>query len=246
MGAVPERPPAPVRLSPSTWRRARSAARSSTSPAARLGDGQVDGVLLARAADRRRWPAEACCGRCGATVRRMLGVARDRWRWPAACCGRTRSPTTTSRSRRARALAELQHIGKLRGGQGPDFINEYEVYADRHFLREGAPVEPAEYRNVTLPLQRRRRSDQERLGRPRLLPALDARTVPLDRHAPLAGGKPPAVDLPPRLSRGLLPAVAPPGHPVNTHPANMSRWANRAHCPTAARPEAGPTSRCAR
>ncbi len=50
-------------------------------------------------------------------------------------------------------LAELQHIGKLLAGNGPTFVNEYEVYADRHFLREGAPVEPAEYRNVTLPLR---------------------------------------------------------------------------------------------
>jgi len=50
-------------------------------------------------------------------------------------------------------LAELQHIGTLLAGNGPTFVNEYEVYADRHFLREGAPVEPAEYRDVTLPLR---------------------------------------------------------------------------------------------
>jgi hypothetical protein len=50
-------------------------------------------------------------------------------------------------------LVELQHIGKLVNGKGPTFINEYEVYADRHFLREGAPVGPAEYRPVTLPLR---------------------------------------------------------------------------------------------
>lgn len=50
-------------------------------------------------------------------------------------------------------LAELQHIGGLVAGKGPTFVNEYEVYADRHFLREGAPVEPAEYRSVTLPLR---------------------------------------------------------------------------------------------
>jgi hypothetical protein len=50
-------------------------------------------------------------------------------------------------------LAELQHIGELVAGKGPTFINEYEVYADRHFLREGAPVEPAEYRSVRLELR---------------------------------------------------------------------------------------------
>jgi hypothetical protein len=50
-------------------------------------------------------------------------------------------------------LRELQHIGKLVAGKGPTFMNMYEVYADRHFLREGAPVEPAEYRTVTLPLR---------------------------------------------------------------------------------------------
>jgi hypothetical protein len=49
-------------------------------------------------------------------------------------------------------LAELAHIGGLVGGKGPTFINEYEVYADRDFLHEGSPVEPAEYRPVTLPL----------------------------------------------------------------------------------------------
>ncbi len=50
-------------------------------------------------------------------------------------------------------LAELQHIGGLVAGKGPTLIDDYEVYADRHFLRSGAPVEPAEYRSVTLPLR---------------------------------------------------------------------------------------------
>jgi hypothetical protein len=50
-------------------------------------------------------------------------------------------------------LAELQHIGGLVAGRGPTLIDDYEVYADRHFLRSGAPVEPAEYRSVTLPLR---------------------------------------------------------------------------------------------
>jgi hypothetical protein len=49
-------------------------------------------------------------------------------------------------------MAELQHIGKLVAGKGPTFINEYEIYADRHFLRDGDPVEPAEYRTALLPL----------------------------------------------------------------------------------------------
>jgi hypothetical protein len=50
-------------------------------------------------------------------------------------------------------LAELQHIGGLLAGKGPTFMNEYEVYGDRHFLREGEPVEPAEYRRATLALR---------------------------------------------------------------------------------------------
>jgi hypothetical protein len=50
-------------------------------------------------------------------------------------------------------LAELQHMGELVAGKGPTLINEYEIYADRHFLRAGAPVEPAEYRPATLPLR---------------------------------------------------------------------------------------------
>ncbi len=50
-------------------------------------------------------------------------------------------------------LAELQRIGELVAGNGPTFINEYEIYADRHFLRAGAPVEPAEYRTPDLSLR---------------------------------------------------------------------------------------------
>jgi hypothetical protein len=49
-------------------------------------------------------------------------------------------------------LAELAHVGGLLGGGGPTLMVDYEVYADRHFLRDGAPVEPAEYRSVTLAL----------------------------------------------------------------------------------------------
>ncbi len=49
-------------------------------------------------------------------------------------------------------LTELQHIGQLVAGKGPTFVNQYEVYADRHFLRAGAPVEPAEYRIPDLAL----------------------------------------------------------------------------------------------
>ncbi|HUB75511.1 MAG TPA: hypothetical protein VL977_00575, partial [Solirubrobacteraceae bacterium] len=43
-------------------------------------------------------------------------------------------------------LSELQTIGAKVAGKGPTFVNEYEIYADRHFLRAGAPTEPAEYR----------------------------------------------------------------------------------------------------
>jgi hypothetical protein len=48
-------------------------------------------------------------------------------------------------------LAELQTIGTLVSHRQPTFFNEYEIYGDRHFLRAGAPVEPAEYRPVDLP-----------------------------------------------------------------------------------------------
>jgi hypothetical protein len=50
-------------------------------------------------------------------------------------------------------LSELEHIGGLVAGKGPTFISDYEIYADRHFLRSGAPVEPAEYRSVNLLLR---------------------------------------------------------------------------------------------
>jgi hypothetical protein len=48
-------------------------------------------------------------------------------------------------------LSELETIGAKVAGHGPTFINEYEIYADRHFLRAGAPIEPAEYRTLDLP-----------------------------------------------------------------------------------------------
>jgi hypothetical protein len=48
-------------------------------------------------------------------------------------------------------LAELAHVGELVDGHGPTFLNEYDVYATRHFLRAGAPVEPADFRAATLP-----------------------------------------------------------------------------------------------
>jgi hypothetical protein len=48
-------------------------------------------------------------------------------------------------------LSELQKIGGMLAGKGPTFFNEYEIYGDRHFLRAGNPVEPAEYRDVNLP-----------------------------------------------------------------------------------------------
>ena len=51
-------------------------------------------------------------------------------------------------------MNELAHIGGLVGGQGPTLINDYEVYADRHFERAGAPTEPAEYRPANLPTTR--------------------------------------------------------------------------------------------
>ncbi len=50
-------------------------------------------------------------------------------------------------------MAELQRIGELVAGKGPTLLNEYEVYGDRHFLRAGAPIEPAEYRPALLELR---------------------------------------------------------------------------------------------
>jgi hypothetical protein len=40
-------------------------------------------------------------------------------------------------------LSDLEHIGSLIGSARPTFINETELYAYRHFLRDGAPFEPA-------------------------------------------------------------------------------------------------------
>jgi hypothetical protein len=49
-------------------------------------------------------------------------------------------------------MSDLAHIGQLVGSASPTFINDYEVYADRHFERAGAPTEPAEYRYAGLPI----------------------------------------------------------------------------------------------
>ena len=49
-------------------------------------------------------------------------------------------------------MSELAQIGKVAKGDGPMFINDYEIYADRHFDRSEAPVEPAEYRQALLPV----------------------------------------------------------------------------------------------
>jgi hypothetical protein len=58
-----------------------------------------------------------------------------------------RNVTVAPRAR----LDELATIGAKLAGHGPVFFNEYEIYGDRHFLRDGAPVEPAEYRQPYLP-----------------------------------------------------------------------------------------------
>jgi hypothetical protein len=49
-------------------------------------------------------------------------------------------------------LAELQHIGTLVKGEPLTLLNEYEIYGNYHFLRDGAPIGPAEYRPATLAL----------------------------------------------------------------------------------------------
>ena len=49
-------------------------------------------------------------------------------------------------------LADLQRIGEQLDGRAPTLFNEYEIYGNVHFLREGAPVGPAEYRPVNLAL----------------------------------------------------------------------------------------------
>ncbi len=104
-------------------------------------------------------------------------------------------------------LAELQHIDGLVADKGPTFINVFEAYAARHFLRRGAPVEPAQYRTCAAPTERRSGTDQGRLGRHRLVSVVDTRTLSFDRYPALAGRKPPTVDLSARVARACLPAL---------------------------------------
>ena len=143
-------------------------------------------------------------------------------------------------ARPAPPLAELQHIGDLVAGKAPTFINQYEIYADRHFLREGAPVEPAEYRSVDAAAARRRRADEERRGRPRLVPAVDARTVSLDRHAALAGGKPSAVHLPAVWQGRYYAAVAATGGARHARSSSTFPSANPDPLPYCGAAENGP------
>jgi len=42
------------------------------------------------------------------------------------------------------SLQDLAKIGTLVAGRGPTFVNDYEIYADRYFLRAGDPSEPAD------------------------------------------------------------------------------------------------------
>jgi len=49
-------------------------------------------------------------------------------------------------------LSDLAQIGGLVRGEGPTFVDDFNVYADRYFLRAGDPVDPAEPDPVPLPL----------------------------------------------------------------------------------------------
>jgi hypothetical protein len=84
-------------------------------------------------------------------------------------------------------LAELQQLAPLLARHGPTLINEYEVYADRHFLRDGSPTEPAEYRPYQLPLAngtlltQSAQADLDALSFPTILgfPSIVTRTSPV-------------------------------------------------------------------
>ena len=233
---VRQHPPSRVRAAASTWRRARAAARRLPRRRHAVGDRQ------------RRWrsPRRRCCIAALAGAAMLwsapagAGVARDRRPWPAGCCGPTRSPTTTSRSPPAPRSPSCSTSGTWSPARARRSLNEYEVYADRHFLREGAPVEPAEYRTVTAAAARRLVADQVGLGRPRLVPTLDARTVPLDRHASLARRiRPPSTY---RLvwQGRYYQLWQPPGAAGHERSWRTCPWANRSRRPIAARAQNGP------
>ena len=100
---------------------------------------------------------------------------------------------------------------------------------------------------VTLPLRDGVSLTEGRLGRPRLVPAVDARTVPLDRHAALAGRKPPALDLPAGLAGPLLPAVAAAPNRRNATILQHVPLGESQHAALLRRgPERAVSSRCAR
>ena len=89
-------------------------------------------------------------------------------------------------------MAELEHIGQIAQGDGPMFINDYEVFADRHFDRAEAPVEPAEYREALLPttggrlLTKSAYADIDSFGLQTLLPyrSIVTRNSPVESRPP--------------------------------------------------------------
>ena len=123
------------------WVTGKSLALSS--PAVLVGGARGRGHVVGSAAGRRT------ARTCAAHRRRARDRGAGRRR---AVVERARLSRSDARATRAR-WPSCSTSATLVAGKGPTFINEYEVYADRHFLREGAPVEPAEYRTATLPLR---------------------------------------------------------------------------------------------
>ena len=89
-------------------------------------------------------------------------------------------------------MHELAEIGKVAKGDGPMFVNDYEIYADRHFDRSEAPVEPAEYRQALLPvtnnvlLVKSAYADIDSFALPTLMPyrSIVTRNAPVESRPP--------------------------------------------------------------
>ena len=190
-------------------------------------------ALLRRGA---RWAAR-CCGACGGAVARP-GVLESSWSSRSArrraLVQRAGLPRRDARAARAAGRARSTSAGWSPARDRRSSTSTKPMPTGTSCV-QAAPVEPAEYRPVTLPLRDGALLTKSAWARPRLVPALHARALPLDRHAPLARGKPPAVDLPARAGRaattssGSVPAAS-----ADDAARAHTRSANPTCCPTAA------------
>ncbi len=121
------------------------------------------------------------------------------------------------------ALAELATIGTRFAGDGPALMTEYQPYGVRHFLRHLDPESAGELRRRLIPLlsgegvAKGGYADLDQFQTDGIL------VYKTHRAAALAGGEPPALELPARPARPLLRRLAAAGRQRGHPPAPPAR-----------------------